>query len=144
MLRRISYAVPLAVLAVLGSDVLIAAAQEIENDDTAVAPTASLTLNAFTVLVLVSFLIPTVVGLVTKSSASATVKQIVLLVISAITGLVTTATQLDGTAVISMASAQYALLALGIAIVSYLGIYKPHDANAKLAPTVGIGPSNTP
>lgn len=137
-MRRFMFGVAIVLAAIIGP-AAIAGAQAIENDTTAIAPVASLTLSAFVVLVLVSFLIPVAVGLITKSTASATVKQVVLLVLSAVTGLVTTATQADGTAVISLTSVQYALLALGIAITSYLGIYKPHDTNAKLAPNAGIG-----
>jgi hypothetical protein len=118
-------------------------AQEIPNDASAVAPVASLTLSAFMVLVLTSLLIPAVTGLITKSTASATVKQLVTLAVSALNGLVVTSTQSDGTALISATTAQYALLSLGIAIVSYLGIYKPHDLNNSraLMPDIGIGPA---
>ena len=90
-------------------------------------------------LVIVSFLIPLATGLLTKVSASATVKQVVTLVLSAANGLMVTSTQVDGTALISATTAQYTLLSLGIAIVSYLGVYQPHDANAKLMPEVGVG-----
>lgn len=117
----------------------VAAGQDIPNDAPAVAPVAELTLNAFVVLVISSFLIPLATGLITKLSASATVKQVVTLILSALTGVITTSTQVDGTAIISMTTVQYSLLALGIAIVSYLGVYQPHDANAKLAPDVGVG-----
>lgn len=115
------------------------AAQEITNDETAVAPVGVLSLSTFTVVVVTSFLIPAVTGLLTKVSASATVKQIVTLVLAAINGLIVTNTQADGTALISLTTLQYAVLSLAIAIVSYLGIYKPHDANAKLAPNLGLG-----
>ena len=61
------------------------------------------------------------------------------LVLSAAAGVVVTATQLDGTAVIGKEAALNAALALGISIVSYLGIYRPHDMNASLAPGQGLG-----
>ena len=141
MLRRFMLAlvaIALALAAVVASP-SIAFAQEIPNDAPAVAPVASLTLSAFLVLVLTSFLIPAATGLLTKVNASATVKQVVTLILSALNGLVITSTLADGTALISAATAQYALLSLGIAIVSYLGIYKPHDANSKLMPDAGLG-----
>lgn len=116
-----------------------AGAQAIPNDATAVAPVASLTLSAFTVLIVTSLLIPLATGLLTKLQASATVKQVLTAAISAVVGIVTTSTQADGTAVISLATVQYALLAFAIATVGYLGLYKPHQANAKLAPNVGLG-----
>lgn len=138
MLRRLLLACT-AVFAVLMLAASPAFAQEIPNDAPAVEPVASLTLGAFVVVVVTSFLIPAATGILTKVSASTTVKQVVTLALSTLNGIVVTSTQADGTALISLATAQYALLSLGIAIVSYLGIYKPHDANAKLAPTNGIG-----
>lgn len=140
-MRKLIILAAVTVVLLLGPGAVAAIAQEVPPADEAVAlaPAAALTLSAFFVLVLTSFLIPLAVGLLTKLQASATVKQVLTLVLSAVTGLVTTATQADGTAVISASSAQYALLALGVAIVSYLGVYKPQDANARLAPTVGFG-----
>lgn len=117
----------------------VAAGQEIPNDAPAVAPAAAITLNAFLVLAVTSFLIPVATGLLTRAAASVTLKQVVTLVLAAISGIVTTSTQVDGTAVISATTAQYALLSLGIAITSYLGIWKPHAINAKLAPEAGVG-----
>ena len=140
-MRKLITLAAVAAALLLGPMAVAAVAQEVPPADQApaVAPAAALTLSAFFVLVLTSFLIPLAVGLLTKLNASPTVKQVLTLVLSSITGLVTTATQADGTAVISATSAQYALLALGIAIVSYLGIYKPQGANARLAPNSGLG-----
>lgn len=117
----------------------LAGAQEIPNDAPAVAPVAGLKLTEFTVLVITSLLIPLATGLITKLNASATVKQIVTLALSTVVGIVTTSTQADGTAIISLTTVQYALLSFAIAVVSYLGLYKPHDANARLAPNAGLG-----
>lgn len=117
----------------------IAGAQDIQNDATAVAPTAALTLSAFTVLVITSLLIPVATGLLTKAAASPTVHQIVTALISIVAGVITTNTQLDGTAVVSLVTLQYAGLAFLIATAGYLGIYRPHDTNAKLVPDVGFG-----
>lgn len=116
----------------------VAFAQEIQGEDTAVAPVATLTLSAFSVLVLTSLLIPTLTGLVTRLNATATVKQIITALISTIAGVVTTASQIDGTAVISLATLQYAVLSFLIATVGYLGLYKPHQADEKLGPDIGI------
>lgn len=107
--------------------------------DGATPVTQAVTFDSFTVLLVISLVIPFLTGVVTKVSASAGVKQVCTLVLSAAAGLIVTATQLDGTAVISKEAALNAALALGIAIVSYLGLYKPHDVNAKLAPTKGFG-----
>lgn len=127
------------VLAALLGPAAIAGAQEIPNDATAVAPVATLTLSAFTVLVITSLLIPVATGLLTKLQATATVKQVITAAIAAVVGIITTSSQADGTAVISLATVQYALLAFAIATVGYLGIYKPHALDAKLAPNAGLG-----
>lgn len=138
-MRRFLTAAALTVAVLLGPAAATALAEDIPNDATAVAPVATLTLNAFTVLVITSLLIPLATGLVTKLAASATVKQIITAAISTVVGVVTTSTQVDGTAVVSLATVQYALLAFAIATVGYLGLYKPHQANAKLAPNTGLG-----
>lgn len=101
--------------------------------------TQAVTFDSFTVLLLMSLVIPVITGIVVKSGANATWKQVITLVLSAIAGLITTATQLDGTAVISKESALNAALSLGIAITTYLGIYRPHNLNDGLAPTKGLG-----
>lgn len=99
----------------------------------------TITLSAVFVTLLVSFLLPAVVGLITKSSASAWVKQFVTAFLAMVTGLITTATTLDGTAVFSR---DMLLLAIGSFILSqanYVTLYKPHAANDKLGPAQGIG-----
>jgi len=101
-----------------------------------------MTISALLVSLLVSVVIPAAVALLTKLAAAVWLKQGVAAVLAAVTGLLTTATQLDGTAVISKASV---VLALGTFLASqaaYLGLYRPHDANAIIAPGVGLGPSS--
>lgn len=99
----------------------------------------SITLDATLVTFIVSLFIPLAVGLITKSTASTTIKQIVLIVLNAINALVTTAVVGDGSAIITKEAATLFVLSLGISIASYLGIYKPQDANEKLASTKGLG-----
>lgn len=98
-----------------------------------------MTLSALIVTTIVTFLIPAVTALLTKATASTGLKQFVTALLAAINGLVVTATQVDGTAVISK---QALILALGsflAAQAAYVGLYKPHDANAKIAPDKGLG-----
>jgi glucan phosphoethanolaminetransferase (alkaline phosphatase superfamily) len=97
------------------------------------------TTSALTVTMLVSYLLPALVALSTKMTASTWLKQFVSGILSAVTGLVVTATQLDGTAVFSK---EALLLTLGSFILSqatYVSVYKSHDANSKIAPSVGLG-----
>lgn len=99
-------------------------------------------LDPMLVTFVVSVLLPIVVGFVTKANASTALKQIVSIAASIGTGLVVTATQVDGVAVISKQAAFYAFVAFATQTATYLGIYKPQNANAKIAPKVGIGGSS--
>lgn len=141
MLRRLLCAFAL-VFAFLQTPVIgfhaIAGAQDITDNATAVAPVASLTLSAFTVLVLSSFLIPVVNGLLVRSGASTVVKQIVAAFLSTIAGLLTTYTQLDGTAMLSLATLQYAMLSWLVAAAGYLAVFKPLGTNDQLLPNRGL------
>lgn len=98
-----------------------------------------LTLSALVVTMIVSYLIPAVTALLTKANASAWLKQFVTALLAAVNGLVVTATQIDGTAVVSKQALVLALGSFIAAQASYVALYKPHDANAKIAPTKGLG-----
>ncbi len=98
-----------------------------------------LTIPALITTLLVSYLIPAVVALLTKSAASSWLKQFVTALLAAATGLLTTATQLDGTAVMSRSSIVLALGAFIAAQAAYVGVYRPHDVNERLLPDVGLG-----
>ena len=99
----------------------------------------SLNLDALTITVVVSLFIPIVTGLLTKYNASAMVKQIVTLIFSSATALVADGATSTGGALVTREDVTLAVISLVIAITSYLGIYKPHDVNAKLVPNVGLG-----
>lgn len=98
-----------------------------------------MTISAVLVTLAVTVVLPALVALITKSMASPFVKQFVTALLAAITGLIVTSTQLDGTAVISEASALLALGTFLAAQASYRGLWRPHAINAKLAPAVGVG-----
>lgn len=101
--------------------------------------TSQIQFDAFTVTALISLVIPVLTGLVTKVTAAPAVKQVVTIVLAAVNTLVVNATLADGTAVISKETGLLWAVSTGIAITSYLGLYKPHDANTKLSPQSGIG-----
>ena len=94
---------------------------------------------ALLVTALVTLVLPAVTAFVTKANASTTVKQVVTAFLSAVSGLLITATQLDGTAVVSKEAALFALSTFIVTQATYWGLYKPHDANQKIAPEVGVG-----
>lgn len=91
-------------------------------------------LSAITGLVL-----PLLVGLVTKSGASARVKVATHLVVGAAAALLLNAVNAEGYASVSwdMLGAWAQQTAIGIA--TYLGVLKPLDVPAYLAPQRGLG-----
>lgn len=98
-----------------------------------------MTVSALTVTMIVAYILPAAVALLTKSAASAWVKQFVGALLAAATGVIVTATQLDGQAVISKSAV---LLALGPFLSTQAackGLWEPHSINARLAPGVGLG-----
>lgn len=100
---------------------------------------STFSLSTQIVMFLTAVFIPLVTGLVTKYSLPAFWKFFVTLVISTVAAGINEATTADGSAVISKHTAVLALYTVTIATLTYLGIYRPVDANAKLAPDVGIG-----
>lgn len=96
-------------------------------------------LSALMVTMIVSFIVPAVVALLTKSAASVWVKQFVTALLAAVTGVVAVSTQTDGTANISKESIVLALGTFALAQAVYVGAYKPHDINQKIAPGAGLG-----
>lgn len=101
--------------------------------------TSQIEFDAFTVTALVSLVIPVLTGLLTKVNAAPAVKQVVTIVLAAVNTLVVNATVGDGGAVITKENFLLWAVSTAIAVTTYLGIYKPHDANAKLSPNSGIG-----
>ncbi len=101
--------------------------------------TNSIQFDAFLVTGLVSLIIPFFTALITKASASPTVKQVVTIVLAAVNTLIVSNTLQDGTAVISKENGLLWAVSTAIAITSYLGIYKPHALDAKTNPEFGLG-----
>lgn len=101
-------------------------------------------LDPMLVTFVVAVLLPLLVGIVTKANAPTALKQVVSIAASIATGLVVTATQVDGVAVISKQAAFYAFVAFAVQTATYLGIYKPQNANANLAPSLGVGGGDRP
>ena len=98
-------------------------------------------LTATHVLLIVSVAIPFLTGLITRANASATLKQVVTLTLAAANALVVANTAADGGAVLTDSILLDAGVSWFVAVTSYLGLYKPHDANSRIVPNVGIGGS---
>lgn len=100
------------------------------------------TLDALLVSTLLGTVLPILVGLVTKLNAASWVKGVSLLFLSAVTGLISTSTTLDGTAVFSKESLILALIAWVTAVATYFGLLKPAEVTAVVqerTANVGVG-----
>ena len=86
---------------------------------------AQVSLSALTVTIIISLLIPIVVGIITKYSVPSYIKGLITLVLNAVNALLTTALVADGTAVISKPTFIAWFLGLAISVATYAGVYKP-------------------
>jgi hypothetical protein len=102
-------------------------------------PTTTITISAFVVTLIVSYLIPLATAWITKVTASTTLKQIVTAALAAITGFLTTAIAADGTAVFSAQSLLFAIISFITANIGYVYTFKAHDIGSKIAPSKGLG-----
>jgi ABC-type thiamin/hydroxymethylpyrimidine transport system permease subunit len=100
----------------------------------------ALTLHQPTVAIITGVLLPFVVGLVTKYSSSARLKAIVNVVCAGIAAFIVRGTVDNGDFVFDQAWLLEWVGTFLVSIATYLGVYGHWDINAKLAPTVGLGP----
>lgn len=91
----------------------------------AAATVGTITISALVVQLVVSTLVPLVVGIVTKVNAPSSVKALTMIVVNAASALVVTSTQADGTAVISSTALLFAILGVVQSAATYLGVWKP-------------------
>lgn len=104
----------------------------------------TVTASPYVTQFIITLLLPVLVALATKASADERVKAVVLLLLTAITQLVTSAVTDTGTAVISSDTFMSWILSTLIAVAMYVGVYKPAiKLNEKklVLPTKGLGGS---
>jgi hypothetical protein len=92
----------------------------------------SITIDPFAVSLLVGAVLPLIVGVVTKLTASSALKAVALLFLSAVTGLIVNSTVADGSAVLSYQTALVAGLAWVSAVASYFGFLNPTGISPKV------------
>jgi hypothetical protein len=103
---------------------------------------AEIVLTQMTSYIIVGVFVPLAVGLLTKLHAPAGVKVAVNLVLTAVVTLIVNAYVVDtGVAVISDEMLSQWIITTVISIATYYGVYKPLAVPGKLAPTIGLGPS---
>jgi hypothetical protein len=86
---------------------------------------STITIDPFAVSILVGTVLPIVVGLVTKLGASSGLKAVLLLLLSAVQGLIVSSTMGDGAAVFSTETLLIAGLGWVSAVASYYGLLTP-------------------
>ena len=99
----------------------------------------TLSLSPMAVQFVTSTLIPVLTGLITKSGASVKLKQVVTLILNAVSAVVIANLTVDGGAKIVENTLFLAAMGLVVSITTYLGIYKPNDLNEKVSPRHGLG-----
>ena len=100
-------------------------------------------LSAVAVTLIISTILPVLVGLVTKLDASSKLKGALLLALNAAQGLII-ASRVNGGGAHFTADALVLFLAgVAVSLMAYYGFYKPNDVPAKLAPDFGIGGAAT-
>lgn len=104
---------------------------------------SQITLSAWLVTLISTFVIPIITGLLTKYNAGPGLKQFVTAILSAVAGLISSGSMPDGTATFSKETLLLVLTTFIVTQATYLGIYKPFDLNGKTAPGSGIGKSGT-
>lgn len=92
-------------------------------------------------LPIVAFLLPLVVGLVTKSTLSTQIKTVLMLVLTGVATLISQADANAGLLTVEMVTTWIGTMVVTIA--SYYGVWKPIGAG-NIAPEVGIGPVADP
>ena len=101
-------------------------------------------LDATVAMFISGVIIPILVGLVTKLHASSALKAILHAFLSAVAGLIITATALDGVAVFSRESLVLAFMTWITGVAAYFGFLVPTQVSTKInlaTKDVGIGPS---
>lgn len=105
----------------------------------------TLTLTPFAVSILIGTVLPILVGIVTKEVASGGLKSVLLLLFSAIQGLIVTATTVDGAAILSTEAIVVAGLGWVSAVASYYGFLKPTNVSGAVntkTSDFGVGKSS--
>lgn len=104
-----------------------------------VAAFFEVTLAPLTVTLLLGTVAPLLVGLLTRLAAPSALKAVLLVTVSIVVGLVSTAIGEDGGAVISEQALTNAVIAWVAAVATHFGVWKPLNVPARLAPDFGLG-----
>lgn len=99
----------------------------------------TLILTPVVVTIVTGLIMPFVVALVTKLSASPTTKGVIGVVLAFVAAVVERATLADGSALVSAGLLLDAGMVYIPQIVTYLGVWQHFNINAKVLPEAGLG-----
>lgn len=114
----------------LGSTAAIASAPPPVDVDT--TEVSTVVVAAPIVTLIVSALIPLLVGLLTKATWSPVVKAVMMIVLNAVSAFVTTSMLADGTAAFSSEAFWTWLVGVIVSAVSYVVAYKPNGVTSNV------------
>lgn len=123
-LQRTLHALRWQLALLLAAVVLWPTAAFAQDGEATVKGDEFLTLDPGTVRLIVAVLIPILVGVLTKSTWSGTVKGVIGLTLNFVNAAVVAATLADGHAAWSQATLREALVGFVISVAMYLGIYE--------------------
>jgi uncharacterized membrane protein len=138
-LRRVLAALMIVVAGILAIPSMVFA------DEGPIAPVAvvgdphTVTLTPMAWTIITGLILPFVIALVMKASASSTFKGVMAIVLAAVAAVVERATLADGTAVFTTGLLVDVLLVYAPQLLTYVGLWQHVDLNGKIAPTKGLG-----
>jgi len=97
------------------------------------------TFTPFHWTIITGVIMPFVIGLITKASASPRFQAIVGIVLAAVAAVVERATIADGSAIISQGLLVDVLMVYAPQLLTYLGLWRNFALNQRLAPRFGLG-----
>lgn len=99
----------------------------------------AVTLTPMAWTIITGLILPFVIALAMKASASSAFKAVVAIVAAAVAAIVERATLADGSAIISTGLLVDVLMVYAPQVLTYLGLWQHVNLNAKIAPTKGLG-----
>lgn len=143
--QRAARAVAGIVIAVGALFVVPAAVAHADTAEPVATAGAELVITPVTWTIITGLVLPFVLALVLKASASSTFKGVVGIVTAAVAAIVARAATIpDGSAVISTGLLLDVGMVYGPQLLTYLGLWQHIDLNQKVAPRFGIGGGGHP
>lgn len=99
----------------------------------------AVTLTPMAWTIITGLILPFVIALIMKASASSAFKAVVGIVAAAVAAIVERATIADGSAIITTGLLVDVLMVYAPQVLTYVGLWQHVNLNGKIAPTKGLG-----